>query len=297
MLPVKPQKSQPKGPGLSKTRYRWQRGWGQRLRRVGLIYLPLILLAGAIWIVAREESWRLQLSGYVMTEIDTLLETQELAIRRVEITGAQPGMRAEISARLSTLVGRSSMKLDLEALRGELEAIGRVRRADVALGPGGILRVALSERVPAALWRDAEGELWVLDRDGVQIAPAGPRANHPHLLVVLGRDAPDHVAEGLRIAAAAPSLMPRLRAMIRVGERRWDLALDRDQRILLPETRPEMALARVMALAKGEDELLKRDVAIVDLRIPERPVLRLPGRAVETRRLQMEAAKGVGEET
>ncbi|MEM8698988.1 MAG: cell division protein FtsQ/DivIB, partial [Pseudomonadota bacterium] len=211
--------------------------------------------------------------------------------------GARPAMRAEIAERLAPLVGRSSMKLDLEALRAELEAIGRVRQADVALGPGGVLRVGLSERVPAALWRDPDGILWVLDREGVEIAPAGPRHDHPSLVVMLGRDAPEHVAQGLDILEAAPSLMPRLRTMIRIGERRWDLALDRDQRILLPETRPGAALAHLMALAKGEDELLKRDVALVDLRIPERPVLRMRTRAVEARRLQLEAAKGAGEET
>ena len=44
-----------------------------------------------------------------------------------------------------------------------------------------------------------------------------------------------------------------------MGERRWDVVLDRDQRILLPETGPVPALERVIALDKAE-HLLDRDI-------------------------------------
>ncbi len=59
-----------------------------------------------------------------------------------------------------------------------------------------------------------------------------------------------------------------------MGERRWDLVLDRDQVIRLPEADPVAALRRVMAL-DATDGLLARDVAVVDLRDPDRPMLRL----------------------
>jgi cell division protein FtsQ len=54
-----------------------------------------------------------------------------------------------------------------------------------------------------------------------------------------------------------------------VGERRWDVVLDRDQRILLPETEPGRALERVLALDQAQD-LLDRDVT-VDLRLEPPP--------------------------
>ncbi|MDZ7909564.1 MAG: cell division protein FtsQ/DivIB [Gemmobacter sp.] len=45
-----------------------------------------------------------------------------------------------------------------------------------------------------------------------------------------------------------------------MGERRWDIVLDRNQRILLPAKEPVRALERLLALDKAED-LLKRDIA------------------------------------
>jgi cell division protein FtsQ len=81
----------------------------------------------------------------------------------------------------------------------------------------------------------------------------------------------------------AGPLLPRLRGLVRMGERRWDLVLDRDQRILLPETDPVRALDRLLALDQAEG-ILKRDITAVDLRLDTRPTLRLSADAAETLR-------------
>ena len=53
-----------------------------------------------------------------------------------------------------------------------------------------------------------------------------------------------------------------------------DIVLDRNQRILLPEDHPVRALERLLALDQAQD-MLARDLASVDLRLPNRPTLRL----------------------
>ena len=71
-----------------------------------------------------------------------------------------------------------------------------------------------------------------------------------------------------------------MRGLIRIGDRRWDVVLDRDQRILWPERKRHAALERVIALQDAQD-VLARDVASVDLRLPERPTVRMVPRARE----------------
>ena len=66
----------------------------------------------------------------------------------------------------------------------------------------------------------------------------------------------------------------RARRLRRVGERRWDILFDRNQVVMLPETAPRVAVERVMALDNAQD-LLARDLQVIDFRNPERPVLRL----------------------
>ena len=71
--------------------------------------------------------------------------------------------------------------------------------------------------------------------------------------------------------------------MVLIGERRWDLVLDRDQRVMLPEAGAVAALNRVIELDRAED-LLARDVAVVDMRNDYRPTIRLGAAAMATLR-------------
>ena len=68
-----------------------------------------------------------------------------------------------------------------------------------------------------------------------------------------------------------------------MGERRWDMVLDRDQRILLPENGAEAALHRVVALDEAQD-LLARDVSVVDMRLAQRTTIRLNAPALAVMR-------------
>jgi cell division protein FtsQ len=65
-----------------------------------------------------------------------------------------------------------------------------------------------------------------------------------------------------------------------MGDRRWDVVLDRDQRIMLPETGAQQALERVIAL-EGVEEILTRDVVRVDMRLSQRPTVRMTKDATE----------------
>jgi cell division protein FtsQ len=120
----------------------------------------------------------------------------------------------------------------------------------------------------------------------MRVARIFGRADRPDLPIIAGEGADEAVPEALELIAAAGPLAARLRGLVRMGERRWDVVLDRDQRILLPEGDAVRALERVIALDKAE-QLLNRDVLAVDLRNAARPVLRLaPPALVKLREAQ-----------
>jgi cell division protein FtsQ len=133
--------------------------------------------------------------------------------------------------------------------------------------------VTVTERRPAVLWRTAQG-LEMLDATGHRVATLLDRSKRADLPVIAGEGASLNVPEALAILAAAQPVLPRVRGLVRVGERRWDMVLDRGQVIRLPETGAVEAVERTMAIDAAE-EMLARDVAVVDLRNPERPTLQL----------------------
>ena len=130
------------------------------------------------------------------------------------------------------------------------------------------------------LWRAAD-RLVMLDATGHEVAAISARADRPDLPLLVGSGAGDAVAEALQLYLVAAPLAERIRGLRRVGERRWDVVLDREQRILLPETDPVPALQKVVALDAVQD-LLARDLAVIDFRNPRRPVLRLTSAAIDT---------------
>ena len=71
------------------------------------------------------------------------------------------------------------------------------------------------------------------------------RADRPDLPVIVGEGADEAAAEALELVDAAGPMMKRLRGLVRMGDRRWDMVLDRNQRLLLPEDRPVQALERL----------------------------------------------------
>ena len=119
-----------------------------------------------------------------------------------------------------------------------------------------------------------------MDETGVHVDLIASRKDHSDLPLIAGKGADEHVAEALEIFRTSRSLGNRVRGLVRIGERRWDLVLDRGQRIMLPTERPVQALRRVLAVNEVQD-MLERDVASVDMRIGERPTLRMTQNATE----------------
>ncbi|RKF14808.1 cell division protein FtsQ [Roseovarius spongiae] len=209
------------------------------------------------------------------------IETRpEFMVKLLSVEGASDGIAEYIHDSFPYALPASSFDMDLDAVRLAVEEFPAVADATVRLRQGGVLAVTVRERQPAALLRTSQG-LMVLDVEGITIATAQSRAARPNLPVLTGEGARDHVAEAIEIQQAAGPLRARMRGLVRMGERRWDVVLDRDQRIMLPEDTPVRALERVIVLNESQD-MLERDIAAIDMRLAQRPTLRMKERAVES---------------
>jgi cell division protein FtsQ len=94
------------------------------------------------------------------------------------------------------------------------------------------------------------------------------------LPLVVGEGAARHAAELLDMLATEPELGARVSAAIRVGDRRWNLRIDNTIDVLLPADAPAGAWAQLARLERSS-AILKRDVQTVDVRLPDRLVLRV----------------------
>jgi cell division protein FtsQ len=242
----------------------------RRSLRLGLPLAVVAVVAGG-WLSQERNRTLVQETALHLRE--QVWNRPEFMVAGLEIAGADPVLEAEVREVLPVAFPVSSFKLDLEEMRQVVSGLSRVESARVRVVPGGVIEVAVTPRVPAAVWRSRDG-LQLIDAGGVFVAPLAARADRPDLPLVVGEGARDALGEALALTAAAAPLAPRLRGLVRQGERRWDLVLDEGQRILLPEEEPVRALERVLAIDSAQD-LLGRDIALVDMRNEARPTIRL----------------------
>ncbi len=261
-------------PAPSRWAWRMQRLMLTPMFRFGLrVGLPfcITLMAGTIYL--SDEDRRTAITDAVADARAGFEARPEFMVKLMAINGAEDRLAAEIRAAVPLHFPQSSFDLDLEAIRADIAALHGVKRASVRIRPGGVLQVEITPRVPVAIWRSDDG-LVLVDDTGAHVSDVATRAEFPRLPLIAGTGAAQHVAEALRLSRSASALGERLRGVVRMGERRWDVVLDRDQRIMLPENAPLQALERVIALERAQ-ELLTRDVARVDMRLAHRPTVRM----------------------
>jgi cell division protein FtsQ len=177
--------------------------------------------------------------------------------------------------------GRSSLLfLDAAAVRDKLKANPWIADATVLKLYPGQLQIDIVERTAFALWQQ-DGRLSVIADDGAVLEPYLSR-RFLSLPLVVGKGAETHARDFLALLARYPQVHAVTKAVIFVGERRWNLRLKDGLDIRLPENDVGKALASLSKLDK-DDRLFSRDIVAVDMRLPDRFTVQLSDDAAKAR--------------
>jgi cell division protein FtsQ len=267
-------------PAPSRAAYRLQRLMLTPAYRLTLrVILPFVLglVAVAIYMADAERKDAVILG---LSDLRNQIETRpEFMVKLMAIDGASGETEADIREISQIDFPVSTFDLDLEALRETIIGLPAVADATVSVRQLGVLEIAVTEREPALLWRTREG-IQVLDRSGIVIGELESRTLRPDLPLIAGYGADRKVEEAHDLLRVISPLHDRLRGLVRIGERRWDVVLAPDLRIMLPDDKPVLALERAIALHEAQD-ILNRDIAALDLRLAARPTIRMNAGALE----------------
>jgi cell division protein FtsQ len=169
---------------------------------------------------------------------------------------------------------------DAAGARDRLLAVPLVKTATVRKLYPNELEITLTERQPFALWQN-HGEVFVVSVDGTVIDKLNDD-RFVRLPLVVGEGAAAKAKAFARLMEAAPEVRAHVRAGMLVGQRRWTLKLDNGVEVRLPEEGAAQAIARFATLIR-EQKILEKDVLAIDMRYPDRVVLRLAENAAEAR--------------
>lgn len=210
--------------------------------------------------------------GHTQDAVKTMASTFGLAIEDVRVVGNHETSDIDILGQLGLDGETSLVGLSAESARSSISQLPWVESAEVRKIYPNTLQIALNERQAFAIWQNGS-ELSLIDANGDTIVPfrAG---RYDALPLVVGNGAEKRVKDFVAEVSNYPTVAGKVRAYIRVADRRWDLLLDNGVRVMLPENEPVAALALLDKIER-KDHLFSRDILAVDLRLEDRVTVQL----------------------
>lgn len=245
-----------------------------RLLRPALVWtVPGIVALAAIAVVAFGRVPATQpVLDRISTQVLAVSGSLGLAVNDIEVEGRETTDAATIMAALAAERGTPILAISPSRARDQLLALPWVRSAVIERRLPSTLYVHLVERKPLAIWQHG-GKQELIDRDG-GVIPVTALDRFAKLPIVVGEDAASRAAALIDMLATEPDLAARVGGAVRVGDRRWNLRIDNSIDVLLPDTNAADAWSHLAQLERT-DGLLRREVETVDMRLPDRLVLRV----------------------
>lgn len=196
-----------------------------------------------------------------------------LVVTDIQVEGRQTTDTATILAALDARYGTPILAVSPAKAKQQLEALPWVRSASIERRLPGTIAVSLVERRPLAVWQH-DGKQELIDQDGTVI-PVTDLSRFAKLPTVVGDDQARHgAAQLLGVLASEPDIASRVTAIVLVGDRRWDVRIDNTIDVMLPEDDMAGAWAKLAELQRTS-QILQRNVEIIDMRLPNRLVMRV----------------------
>lgn len=236
------------------------------LRRLGLVLFVVFFAAtgayGAVrgghteaWIAAVSEGSNAVARGF------------GFGIVQADVRGTRYVSREELLERAGITEHSSLLLLNAEGVRAALKQDKRIAEATVRKLYPDRLEIVVEEREGFARWQRG-GQLHLIARDGT-VLENDIQSRYVDLPLVVGAGAETRAAAFLDLLDRFPVVRAEVRAGVFVAERRWNLRLKNGIDVRLPEEDPALALERLVALDRS-NELMSRDLTVIDLRAPDR---------------------------
>ena len=233
-----------------------------------------LLLAFPLWLFRSTAGQHLQ--DEVRLEVLALSARAGFKVEEVFVEGRNRTPREAMLANLGIRRGDPIFGIDLGAARRHVEEISWVKSATIERRLPNEVHVLITERAPVMLWQ-TQGRYYLVDRDGQVVGDEVEE--YADLPLAVGEGAPDHAGELMDLLKAEPALQSRVKAAQWVGGRRWTITMDHAPggiEVMLPESDPQAAW-HDLAKLESEQTVLERQIAVIDMRLPDRLVLRTSG--------------------
>lgn len=272
----------PAAPVTIPSRISLPREWPFRLAG-NLFLLGVIFMLASVIITIKTN-----LIGRKLTDLSTEFYNYSAGlgfkIDDIIITGRDKTAKQDILNALQLSHETNILNLDLRDLQQKVEQLPWVRHAVVKrrFFPN-IIQIDIRERQVQSIWQ-LDHKFRPIDGEG-NVIEADYTPDHPILLIV-GEGAPENITALMKSITDDQNIFQRIKVANYISGRRWNIVLDDVENgitVKLPEKHIDEAWKKLLKLNTTQG-LLKRKLTIIDLRFPNKVIVKLGKMTPEERK-------------
>ncbi|CDB39812.1 cell division protein FtsQ [Azospirillum sp. CAG:260] len=272
----------PAAPVTIPSRISLPREWPFRLAG-NLFLLGVIFMLASVIITIKTN-----LIGRKLTDLSTEFYNYSAGlgfkIDDIVITGRDKTAKQDILNALQLSRETNILNLDLRDLQQKVEQLPWVRHAVVKrrFFPN-IIQIDIRERQVQSIWQ-LDHKFRPIDGEG-NVIEADYTPDHPILLIV-GEGAPENITALMKSITDDQNIFQRIKVANYISGRRWNIVLDDVENgitVKLPEKHIDEAWKKLLKLNTTQG-LLKRKLTIIDLRFPNKVIVKLGKMTPEERK-------------
>ncbi len=272
----------PAAPVTIPSRISLPREWPFRLAG-NLFLLGVIFMLASVIITIKTN-----LIGRKLTDLSTEFYNYSAGlgfkIDDIVITGRNKTAKQDILNALQLSHETNILNLDLRDLQQKVEQLPWVRHAVVKrrFFPN-IIQIDIRERQVQSIWQ-LDHKFRPIDGEG-NVIEADYTPDHPILLIV-GEGAPENITALMKSITDDQNIFQRIKVANYISGRRWNIVLDDVENgitVKLPEKHIDEAWKKLLKLNTTQG-LLKRKLTIIDLRFPNKVIIKLGKMTPEERK-------------
>lgn len=212
------------------------------------------------------------LTSNISNSVEGLMAHMGFTLEDVVVEGRMRTNKEQILKTLELKRGMPLLAVNLLSAKERLENLSWIKAARVERRLPDTLFIRISEKEPVAIWQH-QNKAYLVDDDG-ELLETKETNKHKELLLVTGHQAPKHVGQLIRLLEKFPKIKGRVTAATHLRSTRWDIKLDGQLDIKLPEKEPENALEYLLTL-ENHHHLMDQKIITIDMRLPGQLILRL----------------------
>lgn len=232
------------------------------------IFLLLLLLCVVLW-----QKYSDAVGAYFYDSAKRVSISLGMELKEVSIEGVQNMPTDSLHSFIeSEIEGQSLVFLDIELLRMKIENLSWVKEVSIQRLFPDRLFIRIKEHVPQARWQ-VQGKHYMITEQGEVVSDKVPE-KFANLTLLVGENANFHVPDLRELLSHGTALSDRVIAASWIGDRRWDIYFSNGIIVKLPQDNADEAWSKLQKLAIDELLLEHKNIAIIDMRVSDRLVLR-----------------------